>query len=95
MTEKKFLLPLLSSANSEQLTNDYQDAIDDQGGDQVAFSLAVAAYVSFIIPASLVSAYNAANQTKKERMAELCQITFASGQDFDTTYTTLYNEIYP
>jgi hypothetical protein len=95
MTEKKFLLPLLSSANSEQLTNDYQDAIDNQGGDQVAFSLAVAAYVSFIIPASLVSAYNAANQTKKERMAELCQITFASGQDFDTTYTTLYNEIYP
>ena len=95
MTEKKFLLPLLSSANSEVLTNDYQDAIDEQGGDQVAFSLAVAAYVSFIIPASLVSAYNAANQTKKERMAELCQITFASGQDFDTYYTTLYNEIYP
>ena len=95
MTEKKFLLPLLSSANSEQLTNDYQAAIDAQGGDQVAFSLAVAAYVSFIIPASLVSAYNAANQAKKERMAELCQITFASGQDFDTTYTTLYNEIYP
>jgi len=95
MTEKKFLLPLLSSANSEQLTNDYQDAIDEQGGDQVAFSLAVAAYISFIIPASLVSAYNAANQTKKERMAELCQITFASGQDFDTYYTTLYNEIYP
>jgi hypothetical protein len=95
MTEKKFLLPLLSSANSEVLTNDYQDAIDAQGGDQVAFSLAVAAYVSFIVPASLVSAYNAANQTKKERMAELCQITFASGQDFDNTYTTLYNEIYP
>jgi hypothetical protein len=95
MTEKKFLLPLLSSANSEVLTNDYQDAIDDQGGDQVAFSLAVAAYVSFIIPASLVSAYNAANQVKKERMAELCQITFASGQDFDTYYTMLYNEIYP
>jgi hypothetical protein len=95
MTEKKFLLPLLSSANSEVLTNDYQDAIDEQGGDQVAFSLAVAAYISFIIPASLVSAYNAANQTKKERMAELCQITFASGQDFDTYYTTLYNEIYP
>ena len=95
MTEKKFLLPLLSNANSEQLTNDYQDAIDEQGGDQVAFSLAVAAYISFIIPASLVSAYNAANQTKKERMAELCQITFASGQDFDTYYTTLYNEIYP
>ena len=95
MTEKTFLLILLSSADSETLTNDYQDAIDAQGGDQVAFSLAVAAYVSFIIPASLVSAYNAANQTKKERMAELCQITFASGQDFDTTYTTLYNEIYP
>lgn len=95
MTEKKFLLPLLSSANSEQLTNDYQDAIDEQGGDQVAFSLAVAAYVSFIVPASLVSAYNAANQAKKEKMAELCQITFASGQDFDTYYTTLYNEIYP
>ena len=95
MTEKTFLLILLSSADSETLTNDYQDAIDAQGGDQVAFSLAVAAYVSFIIPASLVSAYNAANQVKKERMAELCQITFASGQDFDTTYTTLYNEIYP
>jgi hypothetical protein len=95
MTEKKFLLPLLSSANSEVLTNDYQDAIDEQGGDQVAFSLAVAAYVSFIVPASLVSAYNAANQAKKEKMAELCQITFASGQDFDTYYTTLYNEIYP
>jgi hypothetical protein len=95
MTEKKFLLPLLSSANSEVLTNDYQDAIDEQGGDQVAFSLAVAAYVSFIVPATLVSAYNAANQAKKEKMAELCQITFASGQDFDTYYTTLYNEIYP
>ena len=95
MTEKKFLLPLLSSANSEVLTNDYQDAIDEQGGDQVAFSLAVAAYVSFIVPASLVSAYNAANQAKKEKMAEICQITFASGQDFDTYYTTLYNKIYP
>jgi hypothetical protein len=95
MTEKKFLLTLLSSANSETLTNDYQDAIDDQGGDQVAFSLAVAAYVSFIIPATLVSAYNAANQAKKEKMAEICQLTFASGQDFDTYYTTLYNEIYP
>jgi hypothetical protein len=95
MTEKKFLLPLLSSANSEVLTNDYQDAIDAQGGDQVAFSLAVAAYVSFIVPASLVSAYNAANQAKKEKMAEICQLTFASGQDFDTYYTTLYNKIYP
>ena len=95
MTEKKFLLPLLSSANSEVLTNDYQDAIDEQGGDQVAFSLAVAAYVSFIVPASLVSAYSVASQAKKEKMAELCQITFASGQDFDTYYTTLYNEIYP
>jgi hypothetical protein len=95
MTEKKFLLTLLSSANSEVLTNDYQDAIDEQGGDQVAFSLAVAAYVSFIVPASLVSAYNAANQAKKEKMAEICQITFASGQDFDTYYTTLYNKIYP
>lgn len=95
MTEKKFLLTLLSSANSETLTNDYQDAIDEQGGDQVAFSLAVAAYVSFIIPATLVSAYNAANQAKKEKMAEICQLTFASGQDFDTYYTTLYNEIYP
>jgi hypothetical protein len=95
MTEKKFLLPLLSSANSEVLTNDYQDAIYEQGGDQVAFSLAVAAYVSFIVPASLVSAYSVASQAKKEKMAELCQITFASGQDFDTYYTTLYNEIYP
>jgi len=35
MTEKKFLLTLLSSADSELLTNDYQDAIDLQGGDQV------------------------------------------------------------
>jgi hypothetical protein len=95
MTEKKFLLPLLSSANSEVLTNDYQDAIDEQGGDQVAFSLAVAAYVSFIVPASLVSAYSVASQAKKEKMAEICQITFASGQDFDTYYTTLYNKIYP
>jgi len=95
MTEKKFLLTLLSSANSELLTNDYQDAIDAQGGDQVAFSLAVAAYVSFIVPASLASAYSVASQAKKEKMAEICQITFASGQDFDTYYTTLYNEIYP
>lgn len=95
MTEKTFLLTLLSSANSETLTNEYQDAIDLQGGDQVAFSLAVAAYVSFIVPATLVSAYNAANQAKKEKMAEICQLTFASGQDFDTYYTTLYNEIYP
>ena len=95
MTEKRFLLTLLSSANSETLRNDYQDAIDLQGGDQVAFSLAVAAYVSFIVPATLVSAYNAANQAKKEKMAEICQLTFASGQDFDTYYTTLYNEIYP
>ena len=95
MTEKRFLLTLLSSANSETLTNYYQDAIDLQGGDQVAFSLAVAAYVSFIVPATLVSAYNAANQAKKEKMAEICQLTFASGQDFDTYYTTLYNEIYP
>lgn len=95
MTEKRFLLTLLSSANSETLTNDYQDAIDLQGGDQVAFSLAVAAYVSFIVPATLVSAYNAANQAKKEKMAEICQLTFASGQDFDTYYTTLYNQIYP
>jgi hypothetical protein len=95
MTEKRFLLTLLSSTDSELLTNDYQDAIDLQGGDQVAFSLAVAAYVSFIVPATLVSAYNAANQAKKEKMAEICQLTFASGQDFDTYYTTLYNEIYP
>ena len=95
MTEKKFLLPLLSSANSEVLTNDYQDAIDEQGGDQVAFSLAVAAYVSFIVPASLASAYSVASQAKKEKMAEICQLTFASGQDFDTYYTTLYNKIYP
>jgi hypothetical protein len=51
--------------------------------------------VSFIVPATLVSAYNAANQAKKEKMAEICQLTFASGQDFDTYYTTLYNEIYP
>lgn len=95
MTEKKFLLTLLSSSDSEILTNDYQNAIDAQKGDQVAFSLAVSAYVSFIVPASLVSAYNAANQAKKEKMAEICQLTFASGQDFDTYYTTLYNEIYP
>jgi hypothetical protein len=95
MTEKTFLLILLSSADSEQLTNEYQDAIDAQGGDQVAFSLAVAAYVSFIIPASLVSAYNAANQAKKEVMADLCQETFASGEVFDTYYVNRYNELYP
>ena len=95
MTEKTFLLILLSSADSEQLRNDYQDAIDAQGGDQVAFSLAVAAYVSFIIPASLVSAYNAANQAKKEVMADLCQETFASGEVFDTYYVNRYNELYP
>ena len=95
MTEKTFLLILLSSADSEQLTNDYQDAIDAQGGDQVAFSLAVAAYVSFIIPASLVSAYNAANQAKKEVMADICQETFASGEVFDTYYVNRYNELYP
>jgi hypothetical protein len=95
MTEKTFLLILLSSADSETLTNEYQDAIDAQGGDQVAFSLAVAAYVSFIIPASLVSAYNAANQAKKEVMADLCQETFASGEVFDTYYVNRYNELYP
>ena len=95
MTEKKFLLTLLSSTDSETLTNEYQAAIDLQGGDQVAFSLAVAAYVSFIVPAALVADYNAANQAKKEKMAEICQLTFASGKDFDTYYTTLYNDIYP
>jgi hypothetical protein len=95
MTEKTFKLILLSNADSEQLTNDYQDAIDAQGGDQVALSLAVSAYVSFIIPASLLTAYNAANQAKKEVMANLCQETFASGEVFDTYYVNRYNELYP
>jgi hypothetical protein len=95
MTEKRFKLILLSNANSETLTNDYQDAIDAQGGDQVALSLAVSAYVSFIIPASLLTAYNAANQAKKEVMADLCQETFASGEVFDTYYVNRYNELYP
>jgi hypothetical protein len=95
MTEKTFKLILLSNADSETLTNDYQDAIDAQGGDQVALSLAVSAYVSFIIPASLLTAYNAANQAKKEVMANLCQETFASGEVFDTYYVNRYNELYP
>jgi hypothetical protein len=95
MTEKRFKLILLSNADSETLTNDYQDAIDAQGGDQVALSLAVSAYVSFIIPASLLTAYNAANQAKKEVMANLCQETFASGEVFDTYYVNRYNELYP
>jgi hypothetical protein len=95
MTEKTFKLILLSNADSETLTNDYQDAIDAQGGDQVALSLAVSAYVSFIVPASLLTAYNAANQAKKEVMANLCQETFASGEVFDTYYVNRYNELYP
>jgi hypothetical protein len=57
--------------------------------------LAVSAYVAFIIPASLNTAYNAANQAKKEVMANICQETFASAQDFDTYYVNRYNELYP
>jgi hypothetical protein len=94
MTEKKFTITLLSKADSETLQDDYQDAIDAQGGDQKAKSLAVSAYVTFIIPASLNADYNAADQDKKEKMAAICQLTFASGQDFDTYYVQLYNEIY-
>jgi|APFre7841882793_1041355.scaffolds.fasta_scaffold35954_2 hypothetical protein len=95
MTEKTFNLILLSSSDSELLRDDYQDAIDAQSGTQIAKALAVSAYVAFIIPASLNTAYNAANQAKKEVMANICQETFASAEDFDTYYVNRYNELYP
>jgi hypothetical protein len=95
MTEKTFNLLLFSSADAELLRIEYQAAIDAQGGTQIGKALAVSAYVAFIIPASLNTAYNAANQAKKEVMANICQETFASAQDFDTYYVNRYNELYP
>jgi hypothetical protein len=94
MTEKKFTITLLSATDSSTLKSDYQDAIDAQMGTQIAKSLAVSAYITFIIPAAFEADYLAADQEKKEKMGEICQLTFASGQDFDTYYTQLYNEIY-
>jgi hypothetical protein len=95
MTEKTFNLLLFSSADAETLRDDYQAAIDAQGGTQIGKALAVSAYVAFIIPASLDGAYNVASQAKKEVMANICQETFASAQDFDTYYVNRYNELYP
>lgn len=93
--EKTFPFTLLSSANSTTVTANYQAAIDNQAGTQLAKSLAVSAYMSFIIPGALDADYIAASQDKKEVMAQICQEAIASGQDFDTYYTNRYNELYP
>jgi hypothetical protein len=94
-TEKQFPFVLLSTADAESLRDDYQDTIDAKAGTQVAYALNVVAAIAFIIPAARVADYTAANQAKKEVMANIYQEAVASAQDFDTFYNARYAELYP
>lgn len=95
LTPKTFNITLFNDADSEILADEYQNAILAQGGTQKAKKLNVDAFIAFIIPGALEADYNAADQTKKEVMANICQQTIASGEDFDTFYTAEYNKLYP
>lgn len=94
-TEKQFPFVLLNNTDSESLRDDYQAALVAAGATQLAKSLAVSAYISFIIPLSLEADYNAADQAKKEVMAQICRETLETGDDFDTTYIAKYTALYP
>ena len=70
MTEKKFKITLLSATDSSTLKSDYQDAIDAQSGTQIAKSLAVSAYITFIIPAAFEADYVAADLLEASKFIE-------------------------
>ena len=94
-TEKTFPSVLLSTADAELLRIEYQAMIDAQVSTQVAYALTVSAAITFYIPAAQVANYAAANQAKKEVMAEIWKEAEVSGEDFDTYYNARYLELYP
>jgi hypothetical protein len=95
-TPVKFPAPALVYADAETITNQMQALINAQGGTQSAKLLNFDAYINFIIPAALEGDYNAANQAKKQVMANIYfEVVSSPATDFDTQYTARYTQLYP
>jgi len=92
--------PNLTSAEAETYQDDWNNIIDtqDPGNTISALAFAVTVYQTILLPDSLLGEFNAADQTKKLVMLDICQNVLSNpetGVTFEDQYIAEYNIIYP